>query len=180
MKNETSLDANQLYYLRTVLGIESVLFPRNFDPSSVAAAAMPNQEVVRWSRPTNGARLVALLPTPSKEFPLSDEAQTLVEKMILAMKIRLDEVYLAQWPFENEVLAEEVKRELLENGDQQPILIFGAFGWKALSGQELSPGDTTEFSGRRVFTTFSPGELLQTPSQKRLAWVHLQNLMKEL
>jgi len=180
MKNETRLDANQLYYLRTVLGIDSVVFPENFDPSSLPVSGPMAVGEVRWAGPAEGARLLALLPTPSQEFPLSEEARALLEKMILAMKLQLDEVRFASWPYEVETLAEEVVQALAVGGERQPVLLFGAFGWKSLTGQELSPGDIAEFNGRRVFATFSPGELLQNPSQKRLAWVHLQKLMKEL
>lgn len=180
MRNETGLDANQIYYLRTVLGVESIVFPRNIEPVTVPVQQEASAREVRRLGTKEKARIVALLPTPGKELPLSDETKTLVEKMILAMKLKADEVYFAVWPAEEEALSEEVKRELGSGGERTPVLLFGAFGWKAVSDRELSPGDIVELGERRVFVTFSPGELLRTPTQKRLAWVHLQNLMKEL
>lgn len=181
MANESCLDENQVYYLRTVLGIENVLWPETLEPS-LAGRASANEGVamtVKWRGPEEAPVLTALFPVSQSELPLSAEAEVLIEKMIRAMKLDPAQVRMAIWPGDEASLSEEVKDRIVANGSE-PVVLFGVKGAFALSGSAAKPGDVMTVAGHRLYPTFSLCELIEKAEYKRQTWVHLQIVMKEL
>lgn len=169
----TALDQAQFDYLKNVLGLDRVLVPE-LPPLPV------KEKTVEMRGFLGPARVLALVPLAASEFPLRGEAESLLEKMLLAMKLQKNEVLIATWISGPDFAIEEEVAQLAHAAAGRPILIFGgqAAADRLIESRKL--GDWGVWGEARVLATFSPAELLASPEQKRLAWVHLQAVMKHL
>ncbi len=186
--NEASVSTpieNIIHYCKTVLGIDRIVVPPLAGATSgLGEGGQEGGLGLEIRGGLNSARLVALVPLFRDEFPLRGEAEALLEKMLRAMKLAPSEVILATWQFSGELTIPDEIAQLAAAAGSRPILVFGG----AKAAARLSQGDTPEHSlgqwsvwgESRLLTTFSPRELLSSPDQKRLAWVHLQAVMKHL
>lgn len=169
-----ALEQAQIDYLKNVLGLDRVLVPK----ASLRSAVVEKTVEVRGA--VGPARLFALVPLPAAEFPLRGETEALLEKMLLAMKLQKTEVLIATWIAGEDFAIEEEVAQLARTAGGRPILVFGgqAAAERLIEARKL--GEWGAWAGARVLATFSPRELLDSPEHKRLAWVHLQIVMKHL
>lgn len=168
-----ALDPAQIDYLQDVLGLDRVLVP------SLPPATFEEKKVdVRGA--LSGARLLALVPLAPADFPLRGEAESLLEKMLAAMKLKKAETLIATWITGPDFAIEEEISQLVHAAHGWPILVFGGqiAAERLVESQKL--GEWGVWGETRVLATYSPSELLASPEQKRLAWVHLQTVMKSL
>ncbi len=197
----SKLDADQIHYLKTVLGIESALLPRVLEvpateilgplppeapsaPDTGAFEAAFEEGVVgisefRTSGDQNAAKVLLLIASESSSFPLEGEQGELARKMIAAMKYPSSHLFIIEWTHARLGNAPQGVRDLLEI-DPKPMLIFGTTTASSLVGHVPSFGQWTSWEGTRLVVTEHPKELLLEPDKKRLAWAHMQTFMKGL
>jgi uracil-DNA glycosylase len=127
--------------------------------------------------------------------PFSDESGALLNKMILAMKLRPEETYLTNLfkcrpPQAQKLEAEHAQaceKHLIFQFSQLRATMIIAMGdavARALARSE-SPlpvlrRQTFEWQGRKVICTWHPRDLLESPAKKKEAWDDLQRAMREL
>ena len=128
-------------------------------------------------------------------FTAGDPAGALLHKMILAMKLRPEEVYLTNAfkcrPPANQKIAREhwaaCEKHLLaqfEHVHAPLIVAMGDAAARSLARSE-SPlpvlrRQTFEWQGRKVICTWHPRDLLEDTKKKKEAWDDLQRAMREL
>lgn len=127
--------------------------------------------------------------------PFSDEAGDLLQKMIVAMKLKPEETYLTNLSkcrlpsgarpetdrFEHE--EDHLKNQFSHLG-AEIIVAMGDSVARTLAHSE-SPlhvlrKQTFEWEGRKVFVTHHPRDLLSSPAKKKEAWEDLQAVMRLL
>jgi DNA polymerase len=138
--------------------------------------------------------LMADFPSPqecAEGRPLAGESWVLSQRMLAAIQIPPDAVYLAtlscfQAPgarFDDRDLERcgAIARDHIRHARPQRLLLFGDAPAKALTGQPLAAarGKIHRIEGVRTVATFHPRWLLQRPSDKALAWKDLLLLMSE-
>jgi hypothetical protein len=174
VNQQAGLDVDQIFYLKTVLGIDGVLLP----PMSPDAPPIP---VAHVEGVLASARLLVLLPLKPEEFPLRGAMHELVEKMIRAMKLERTDVALLTWVHKPDVPVPHDIRETLASAGVRPVLIFGLEEAQLLASHApVKGGAWFDLGGARTISTFAPRDLLDSPERKRLAWVHLQLVMQVL
>lgn len=149
---------------------------------------------------TSHAPLVFVGEAPGREedrqgVPFVGAAGQLLTKMIQAMGMRREEVYicnvLKDRPPENRTpLPEEVEaclpflREQLAIVNPRVICALGAVATKTLLGTSVAltsvRGQVLRYGTVPLVPTFHPAYLLRTPSAKRLAWEDLKVVKKLL
>ena len=190
------MDSDQLYYLETVLGLKNVVMPavafadvttaqQLSDVSVPAEVATPLD--VQMSGDFASARLIIVWGRKNSPAghtgpmtPLDDSATELTDKMLAAMKVPGGKVAKLEWTLANtdRTLPIEVL-EVLELAGQTPVLIFGRNTALALlPTHEIQLGQWIQSGTNRYMTTYSPEELLESNDKKRMAWAHLQLVMK--
>jgi DNA polymerase len=147
-----------------------------------------------------GARLAFLGDFPSdaddaKGEPLSDATGELLHKMILAMKIKPEETYLA-----NVCKCRPPAGQLLDAGHflacdaflqrqfalvNAPFVVaLGEFAARSLARSEaplrVLRRQVFDWNGRKLVCTHHPRDLLQSPEKKKEAWEDLQLVMREM
>lgn len=204
----TGLNADQIQYLRDVLGIEGLVVPPfeeagtsvargPLDPIEAPAQYAPNSDSAltdetfnslfketpqpewRSSGDQNAAKLIVLIASDDSRFPLEGEAGELTRKMIQAMKYPSSYTYILEWTHARSGNAPEGLRELLFT-EPKPLLIFGANTGRSLASEVPAFGRWTTWEGHRLVLTEHPQDLLIEPDKKRVAWAHLQTFMKGL
>lgn len=166
-RNPTSLSADQLHYLRKVLGVEHFLRSES-SPRASAPVLVQGDSA--------SARLLILVPLLENEFPLSADLDELLKKMIRAMKLELTEVCVLSWNFAAEALP-QIVCEACRAG--AAVLVFGSQA-ASQAGVAVVPGEWCDWEGARVMSTHSLREVAGSTELKRLTWVHLQSVMKAL
>jgi len=146
------------------------------------------------------ARLVFVGEAPGREedrqgVPFVGAAGQLLTKMITAMGLRREEVYICNVvkhrPPENRVpQPDEVEaclpflEEQLAVVQPKVICALGAVAARTLLGPHVSimkvRGEIREYHGIPVVPTFHPAYLLRNPGAKKLAWEDLQKVKKLL
>jgi uracil-DNA glycosylase len=146
------------------------------------------------------ARLAFLGDVPSdaddaKGEPFSDEAGALLHKMIVAMKIRPEETYIANLckcrpPAGQQAETSHVQAcemfllQQFANLHASHIVALGELAAKTLARSEaplrVLRRQIFEWNGRKVVCTHHPRDLLLSPEKKREAWEDLQLVMREL
>jgi hypothetical protein len=174
---DSSVDTAQFDYLTQVLGLDRVLVPP-------LPALEIEEKSVEIHGTLGGARLLALVPLTATEFPLRGEAAALLERMLQAMKLHKHEVLIASWVAfgitgEDFAVEDEIAR-LVHAAGGRSALVFGGAAAAARLIESRQLGEWGVWSGARILATFPLRELLQSPEQKRMAWVHLQTVMKHL
>lgn len=128
-------------------------------------------------------------------FPFVGAAGQLLTKIIEAMKLKREDVYIANVlkcrpPNNRNPLPTEIVtcRPILDMQIQiiQPKIIcaLGKFAAQTLLGTEEPisrlRGKFVEWHGIKLIPTFHPAYLLRNPEDKRLVWQDMQLVMKEL
>ena len=186
-----AMNQDQIFYMQEVLGISSVVVPVGdgaFGTDAILQVQSPPVIAARVRGTLANARLIAVWERAVG--PGSGEAEILVEKMVTAMKVQSTQVLWIDWdPSEGAVLPAEIFALLNESalaksavGQSRPVLVFGEH-----TARNLLPSLTNSSLGRwfienenRYMVTLSPEELLESTEKKRIAWAHLQTVMKEI
>ena len=144
------------------------------------------------------ARLMMIgeAPGPQEDeigLPFVDEAGRLLGRMIRAMGLRRNDVYLtylvkcrtpgrhpeAWLDAQSEILAREV--DIVE---PEVIIALGDLAARRLTGREEAfprlRGQWFEYRGVPIIPTFHPVALLQNPRSKALVWSDLQSVMRRM
>lgn len=178
------LDSAQIDYVGKVLGLRRILLPAEISTLSSLREPLP-EKFVETRGGEAQARMIALLPLSRAHFPLHGPAEALLQKMFTAMKLGDVEVMMFSWIATEENPFPEVVREPLMNfleenptaSRRTPIVLFGDPRLLPdLPGGDL--GRFYEWNGGQILVTYSPQTLLDSPDFKRMAWVHLQTVMK--
>lgn len=125
----------------------------------------------------------------------SESEGELLNKMILAMKLRPEQMYFTNlFKCRNSripLVTEEIPLQCLSHLEKELGFIQGkilvAMGpWAAkITSRSDAPlnvvrGQTFSFAGKDVYCTYHPRDLLESPANKKLAWEDLQRVMKKL
>lgn len=174
----TKLSADQLHYLRDVLGIESVVLP--FIDTAFEDSFGTSEVRSEWrsSGDENAAKVIVLVSSETASFPLDGESGELTRKMIDAMKLSAPDVFIFEWTHAHTPAPLEIMQSLLRTA--KPVLIFGAGTARSLIGHFPKVGEWSAWQGARFVVTESPLDLLSRPELKRVAWAHMQVFMKGL
>jgi hypothetical protein len=180
--------AAQLQYLKDVLGLHSVIVPKEpivLDlPAAVSAvspqsAALLPQALVKVRGDVTTARLLCFVANAGEDFILQGEVDSLAEKMISAMKLKAPEVAWVEW---THALSAPCPGEAIDAalGARVPVLLFGDETARSLLGATAVPGQWVDWSGVRLMATHDLRDLLKKPELKKPAWAHLQAVMRIL
>ena len=174
----TKLSADQIHYLRDVLGIESVVVP--FVDTAFEDSFAPSDVLSEWrsSGDENAAKVIILVSSETAAFPLDGESGELTRKMIQAMKFAAPDVFILEWTHAHTPAPLEIMQSILRTS--KPVLIFGAGTARSLIGHFPKIGEWSAWQGVRFVATESPLDLLARPELKRVAWAHMQAFMKGL
>jgi uracil-DNA glycosylase len=130
-----------------------------------------------------------------KGLPFVGPAGQLLTKMIEAMKISRDYVYIANVvkcrpPMNRNPETDEIAqcspflKKQIEFVNPEIIVALGTFAAQALlqTTERISRlrGTIHKYDGRKLIASFHPSYLLRNPSEKKAAWADLQLVMKEL
>ncbi|RYZ95393.1 MAG: uracil-DNA glycosylase, partial [Proteobacteria bacterium] len=153
-----------------------------------------------FGRGESSATIAFVGDVPSLEddrqgLPFSDAAGALLDKMVIAMKLKPESVYLTnifkcrppgnQKPDQDLFrLCESHLKAQFQHLQATTIVAMGDAAAKALANSE-SPlktlrGQEFSWEGRRVFVTHHPRDLLTSPAMKKEAWSDLQGVMRAL
>lgn len=182
MAETAKLSEDQIHYLRTVLGVDSVVLP-GIDPAAksefiTSAPVLEDGSQWRSSGDENAAKILCLVSSETTAFPLDGDSGELTRKMIDAMKLLPSEVYILEWTHAHTPAPKEIMQTLLRTA--KPALIFGAGTARSVIGHFPKIGEWSSFEGVRFVATESPLDLLARPELKRVAWAHMQAFMKGL
>ena len=170
-----AIDSAQLHYLETVLGIQSVLVPEGAQP--LPTMNVSPQLKVRTRGRVEDARLIAVW---ARSPSASGEAEILAEKMVAAMKIASPNVYWIDWTDGQDAIGGELPAEVLSivHRPGPPVLVFGESTAEKLIPIRVQTGRWIDYKGGRFMVTLSPEVLLDSAEKKKIAWAHLQTVMK--
>jgi len=149
---------------------------------------------------TPDARLVFVGEAPGRDEDLQGKpfvgaAGQLLTKMIEAMGLRRDDVYICNVlkdrpPGNRTPLPEEVEaclpflHEQLEIVQPKVICVLGAVAAKALLGPHVAitkiRGHVCDYAGTPLVPTFHPAYLLRNPAAKKFAWADLKKVKRLL
>lgn len=175
----SGLSPEQLRYLNDVLGVRGLVLPEGGPSLALAfdSNEVPAPEVVARGE---GSRLVALFAKPKARWPFSTDERELADKMIQAMKVSPREVSILEWALES---GEAARLEILHRLSKHPaksVLFFGSDTAAAMGLGAAAVGQWLDWEGRSALVTLSLEELLQYPERKKIAWVHLQMVMRSV
>ena len=127
--------------------------------------------------------------------PFQSEAGQLLDKMIQAMNLELDDVYICNAvkcrpPKDRKVRLGEIEAcapnlaEQIRLINPEFIVALGATAaealWGSIPGISKLPGKWKLYNGIAVMPTYHPAYLLRQPSAKRLVWSDLQAVMAKI
>ena len=144
--------------------------------------------------------LLAPTQTDDKSGQLCDgEANTLFSKMLSAIEISIDDVYITSLlkcsvPVVHTVSPEEIQscnsylQQQLQLVQPKLVVVLGETTNQCLFQNTLSlddframnTGSPQQINNIPLFTSYSPEELLKSPENKRNAWSDLQQIKKTL
>ncbi|MBI3358224.1 MAG: uracil-DNA glycosylase [Nitrospirae bacterium] len=128
-------------------------------------------------------------------LPFVGKAGELLTKMIVAMGLSREEVYIANIvkcrppnnrpPQEDEIAAcQPFLRKQIEAIAPQIICALGSFAAQTLLASQVRISDLRgkfhDLHGIKVLPTFHPAYLLRNPAEKKKVWEDLQKIMAEL
>ena len=199
----------EIIYLTEVLGITHIVKPeasytqrtpdRGEQPDITVPAQQPGEKPARQQLERAAEQVLirgdlgasALVCLLSKEphslvanqaagaTLLNSQEVTLAEKMMFAMKLSPDDVIWLEWAFAGERAPPPI-RDVAHSAGFRPLLCFGGDVAEALTGQSCQIGSWTDWDGLKLMTTYSLNTLLDQPDLKKVAWQHLQMVMKIL
>jgi DNA polymerase len=123
--------------------------------------------------------------------PISGEAWELARRMLAAIRIPIEEAYVAplncvhvtgaKLSFEDRQACAEIARRHIKLARPKRLLLFGEGPSQALLGKPVAQarGHVHKIEGVRAVATFHPRSLINQPSNKSLAWKDLLLLMEE-
>ena len=159
-----------------------------------------NRNHVVFGEGNPAARLMFIGEAPGREEdlrgkPFVGEAGRLLSRMILAIQMRREEVYICNIlkcrppnnrnPFPDEIkkCAPFLERQI-ETIRPKVICTLGLFASQFILQSRLPlrmlRGKGYVYRGIKIFPTYHPAALLRTPQLKREAWVDLQNVQRAL
>jgi hypothetical protein len=156
----------RLQYIKNVLGIKSVILPKDFRGSSAVGA-------IEFSFQTSNQGPVLFLShfEDENDKKFSVEELQLLEKIIVALKLNFQKTDIAK------VKASSTSQLVNDLQSKNYSYIF-------LLGEDISKqfGQKNEFtdSGLRFFPTFHPQEMIQNPELKKNAWAGFKSIMENL
>ncbi len=144
-----------------------------------------------------GLMFVLLAPDENSGLVCSDEADALFGKMLAAININIDDVYITSLlkcsvPANHTVSPREIQscnehlKQQIEFIQPEVLVVLGETAVRCLLQEELSIEDgramnetmSQQLASVPLFFSYSPEELLQQPENKRKAWADLQQLQK--
>jgi hypothetical protein len=168
--------AAQLSYMQNVLGVRSIIVPEQAAHVALVPPLKPAL-AVRTRGILQDARLIAIWARAQSSG--SGEAEILAEKMVSAMKVQPSQVFWIDWVQGEGELPTEIHNILATVGSR-PVLVFGEATAAPLIPLQVPTGRWTDYRGVRYMITLSPEALLESSEKKKIAWAHLQIIMKEL
>jgi DNA polymerase len=146
------------------------------------------------------AKLMFVGEAPGEEediqgLPFVGKAGQLLTKIIEAMKLKREDVYIAnvlkcrppnnRAPLPTEILAcEENMRRQVEFIRPKVICTLGKFASQTLLKTQTPisalRGKFQDYNGIKVMPTFHPAYLLRNPNDKKLVWEDMKKVLKEL
>lgn len=143
---------------------------------------------------------VLLAPNSSDDeagYICSGEANDLFSKMLAAINVAIDDVYITSLlkckvPARHTVSAKEIKhcvtylKQQIQLIQPKLLIVLGETTIRCLLQKNMSLDDFREMNTKSqfqidsvpIFVSYSPHELLQSPEYKRKAWADLQLLQK--
>jgi DNA polymerase len=128
-------------------------------------------------------------------LPFVGRAGQLLTKIIEAMGLKRGDVYIANRlkgrppnnrpPLPNEIEeCEGILKKQISIVNPQIICTLGKFASQTLLRTEIPisklRGNFKEYNGIRLMPTFHPAYLLRNPNDKKLVWLDMKKIMKEL
>lgn len=169
----SGLSEEQITYLRDVLGLESLVLGAR-PAVRVEAPPPPPTSEFRIKGAIEKARLL-VVAAGEREYPLEGEAGDLATKMIQAMKLAPHDVAIVEWTS----TASDDVREIWKSWKGY-ALSFGERAANELTGQRTPSGSWFESGECQLMVTDTPARLIAEPARKKVAWAHLQSVMKLL
>lgn len=146
------------------------------------------------------ARLMFVGEAPGQEedqqgLPFVGAAGQLLTKIIEAMKLRREDVYIANClkcrppgnrnPLPDEIVScNPILQKQIEIIQPRVICALGKFAAQTLLSSEEPisrlRGRFYDYQGIKLIPTFHPAYLLRNPSDKKLVWADMQMVMREL
>jgi DNA polymerase len=123
--------------------------------------------------------------------PIGGEAWELTKRMLAAIKIPVEQAYVAplncvhvpgaRMSAADREACAEIARQHIRLAKPKRLLLFGEGPAQALFGKPLpqARGHVHKIEGVRAVATFHPRALINQPSNKSLAWKDLLLLMEE-
>ena len=155
---------------------------------------------VVWGTGSPTADLMFIGEAPGRDEDLQGEpfvgrAGQLLTDIIKAMKLRREDVYIANVvkcrpPENRNPEPDELDacrpfiRQQIETIKPKVIVTLGKIALQSLTGKAhaitAARGNWTEFEGVKVMPTYHPAYLLRTPSAKKDVWADMKKVMAEL
>ncbi|MES2964284.1 MAG: hypothetical protein V4760_10365 [Bdellovibrionota bacterium] len=174
----SGLSPSQLQYLKDVLGVDGVILgTATLAAAEAVSVQLPAAAAVSESRIIGNPSVARLLVFAAGEraFVLEGEAGDLASKMIQAMKLKPNDVAVVEWTGET---PDDVRD--IWTAWRGLALSFGERTALLLTNEKSESGAWIETDGRKLMVTDSPVRLLAEPARKKIAWAHLQLVMKAL
>jgi hypothetical protein len=156
----------RLQYIKNVLGIKSLIIPKNF------VAKMPAQTTEFSFQTLNEGPVLFLSHfegDADKNF--SVEELQLLEKIIVALKLKFEKTDIAK-------VKTSSKAQLVAD------LKSKKYSYVFLMGEKLSQlfnqKNQFEESGLKFFATFHPKDMIKNPDLKKEAWFGFKNIIESL
>ena len=119
--------------------------------------------------------------------PFTGRSGETLSKMIAAMRLKLDEIYMARVDKSTDpdyqTKQKLVLNEMVKRIQPEAIVILGIIPAKlllSLESLQRSRGQWIDFNGIPAIPTFSPQYLERNPASKRETWADLQQVMAKL
>jgi len=179
---------------------ELVRFREEVLPCTLCANLAKSRQHVVFGAGNPHAELVFVGEAPGAEedrqgLPFVGEAGQLLTKIIAAMKLRRDDVFICNVlkcrpPQNRNPLPDEIENcepyliRQLEIIKPKVICALGKFAAQTLLRTERSisslRGNFFDYHGIKLMPTYHPAYLLRNPEDKRLVWADMQLIMEEL
>lgn len=168
---------NQLGYISSVLGVRSIVSPAASLPSSEV-----DRELVGLRMKCAGLPRLFVLSAGATDFSVHSTAEELLERMIAAMKISLDDVCVIDANLAALSAGEsaELRAGLLEFR-AAPVVCLGPAAqrlWRSAIPEDEQT--SSAWQDRVVVVTHALETLQQDVTAKKETWQHLQRVRMEL
>lgn len=159
-------------YLKNVLGIKSVMLPKNFEKSTTSLTPTPI-EVAFQTRGNGPVLFLGQFQKQTEAAFAIDELQ-LLEKIIVALKLRFEATCIAKVA---QVTPENLFQFLNENQFSYVIVLGNSFDHIL---PETKLNEEVVINNIKLLNTFHPREMIDNPDLKKDAWVGFKKIMENL